>query len=151
MASARAETLSWQHISAPIPLGASDIGTAQDAPEISLTWTPVGLDIELHATGIWADILGPDTLAPWNGGSGLIFTLGIPKSGNREEYLTSNFFLFAFGFEKGSALGAAYLAGQDRWQPIFEMQPKIRQDDADNLELKASIPWASILPSRRQA
>jgi pimeloyl-ACP methyl ester carboxylesterase len=145
LATAQAETLSWQVISGPIPLASDLVGTASGAPEIRLTWTPVGLDIELLATGPWADVLGPDNLAPWNGGSGLVFTLGIPDS-NNQHYSTSNFFLFAFGVEKGTALGAIYLASQDRWQALSELVPKVRQDDADNLELRATIPWASILP-----
>ena len=146
MATAMAETLSWQESSEPIPLTSDQAGTASGAPvEIRLTWTPVGLDIELLATGPWAGVLGPDNLAPWNGGSGLVFTLGIPNLSN-QHYSTSNFFLFAFGVEKGNALGAIYLASQDRWQALAELVPKVRQDDADNLELRATIPWASILP-----
>ncbi len=145
LAAALAETLSWQEISGPIPLAAGHTGTATSPPEIRLTWTPVGLDIELHATGPWADLLGPDNLAPWNGGPGLVFTLGIPDL-NNQHYSISNFFLFAFGVEKGNALGAVYLASQERWQALAELVPKVRQDDAENLELRATIPWASILP-----
>ncbi|MEN8007581.1 MAG: hypothetical protein ABFS42_11235 [Candidatus Krumholzibacteriota bacterium] len=145
LASAKAETLSWQSISPPIPLttGYSDI--APGDPEIRLTWTPVGLDIELLATGRWSDLGGPDNLAPWNGGSGLVLTLGTLDPDD-EEFTTANFFMFAFGLESRTPVGAIYLAGQDRWQSLSELVPKIRQDAADNLELRTTIPWASILP-----
>ncbi|MCK9997243.1 MAG: hypothetical protein KAH56_13290 [Candidatus Krumholzibacteria bacterium] len=146
LASAKAETLSWQAVSPPITLATDQAGIPSSDPEIRLTWTPVGLDIELRAAGPWADLVGPDNLAPWNGGPGLVFTLGLPDSENHGEYLTSNFFLFAFGMEKGTPVGAAFLKEQDRWQPISELQPKIRQDGDDHLELRATIPWASILP-----
>ncbi len=146
LASAKAETLSWQAVSHPIPLATDQAGISSSDPEIRMTWTPVGLDIELRAAGLWAGLVGPDNLAPWNGGSGLVFTLGLPDSEGPEKYLTSNFFLFAFGMEKGTPVGAVYLTGQDRWQTISELQPKIRQDADDHLELRATIPWASILP-----
>ena len=145
LASAKAETLSWQTISPLIPLVSDQEGFSSGDPGIRLTWTPVGLDIELRAAGPWSGLVNPDNLAPWNGGAGLVFTLGILDSSN-QKYWTSNFFLFAFGLEKGSALGAIYLAGQNRWQTLSELQPKIRQDAEDNLELRATIPWASILP-----
>ncbi len=146
LASARAETLSWQAVSSPIPLAPEQAVISSGGSDIKLTWTPVGLDIELFATGPWSDLIGPDNLAPWNGGSGLIFTLGVPDPESPKGYQTSNFFLFAFGLEKNTPVGAVYLTGQDRWQPIAELTPKIRQDGADKLELRATIPWPSILP-----
>ncbi len=146
LASSRAETLSWQAVSLPIQLATDQAGISLNDPEIRLTWTPVGLDIELRAAGPWAGLVGPDNLAPWNGGSGLVFTLGLPDSEDPKEYMASNFFLFAFGMEKGTPVGGVYLTGQERWQTISELQPKIRQDADDHLELRATIPWASILP-----
>ncbi len=146
LASARAETLSWQAVSSPILLAPEQTVISSLGPDIKLTWTPVGLDIELFATGRWSDLMGPDNLAPWNGGSGLVFTLGVPDTESPKGYQTSNFFLFAFGLEKNTPVGAVYLTGQDRWQPISELTPKIRQDGEDKLELRASIPWPSILP-----
>jgi len=146
LASSRAETLSWQSVSSPIPLAPEQAVISSSDPDITLTWTPVGLDIELRAPSLWSGLMGPENRAPWNGGSGLIFTLGVPESENPEGYLTSNFFLFAFGLEKNTPVGAVYLSAQDRWQPISELTPKIRQDAYDNLELRATIPWPSILP-----
>ncbi len=146
LAAAKAVTLTWQNISSPIPLVADHADTTSGAPEIRLTWTPVGLDIELRAAGPWSGLVAPDNLAPWNGGSGLVITLGIPDSSGTGDYQTSNHFLFAFGMEKDSAVGAAYLAGQDRWQSITELIPKIRLDDEGNLELRTTILWATILP-----
>jgi hypothetical protein len=146
LAAGRAVKLSWLDPSAPIPLVAGYSEVTTGAPEINLTWTPVGLEIELHAAGPWAGLGDPENLAPWNGGSGLVVTLGIPTAGSPDSYETSNHFLFAFGLEKSSPLGASYLASQERWQSIAEMQPKFRLDGNHNLELKATIPWALILP-----
>jgi len=146
LASARAETLSWQAVSSPITLVPEQAVISSSDPDITLTWTPVGLDLVLRAPGPWSGLMGPENLAPWNGGSGLIFTIGVPDSENPEGYQTSNFFLFAFGLEKSTPVGAVYLTTQGRWQPVSELTPKIRQDTEDNLELRATIPWTSILP-----
>jgi len=146
LATARAVTLAWQETSPPVPLVAGYSEPMAGDPEIRLTWTPVGLGIELHAGGVWSSLVGPDNLAPWNGGAGLVFTLGIPDSSRSGSYQSANHFLFAFGMEKGTATGATFLADQNRWQTISELHPKIRLDEADNLELRTTIPWAAILP-----
>ena len=146
LAADKAVTLSWQDISPPIHLmPAHDDSTCRE-PEIRLTWTPVGLDIELRVTGPGSGLAAPDNRAPWKGGAGLIITLGVSDSSDPDDYQTSNYFLFAFGMENGRILGAAYVAGQDRWQTIYELVPKIRLVGADNLELRTTIPWTSILP-----
>jgi hypothetical protein len=146
LATARALTLAWQETSSPISLVAGYSEPIAGDPEIRLTWTPVGLDIELHAGGPWSNLVGPDNLAPWNGGPGLVFTLGIPDASRSDSYQATNHFLFAFGLEKGAAAGATFLPGQNRWQVISELHPKIRLDDEENLELRTTIPWAAILP-----
>lgn len=146
LAAGQAVDLTWQTPSPSIPLVAAYSADTTGAPEIFLTWTPVGLQIELHAGEPWDGLADPENLAPWNGGPGLVITLGIPAAGDPDHYQTSNHFLFAFGLEKSTPLGAAFLSGQQRWQSVMEMQPKIRLDSDLNLELQATIPWALILP-----
>lgn len=141
---AAAITLTWQEESLPIPLTAPGVQPTGFDPEIILTWTPNGLLLELNASGPWSDLVGNGQLAPWNGGPGLAVTLAIPESGI--EARTSNHFLFAFGAEGSQPIGALFLAGQKRWQIITELQPKMKVDAADNLELTALIPWAAFLP-----
>ncbi len=146
LAASRAVSLAWKEESAPLVLANDSPGPVTGGPEIRLTWLPTGLGIELRAAPPWSSLVGPGNLAPWNGGSGLIFTLGVPDSNKAGEFQTSNHFVFAFGMEKNLPVGAAYLARPNRWQPISELQPKIRLDERDHLELRATIPWASILP-----
>ncbi len=146
LAAARAVSLSWEKVSSPLVLTSESSDPISGGPEIRLTWLPAGLAIELHAAPPWSSLVGPGTLAPWNGGPGLLFTLGIPDGNQAGEFQTSNHFVFAFGMEKNLPVGAAYLAGPGRWQPISELQPKIRLDEKDHLELRTTIPWASILP-----
>jgi hypothetical protein len=146
LAAGRAVSLSWQEASDPLRLTEDLRGPTPDQLEIRLTWTPTGLVVVLEAGPPWSTILGPGNVAPWNGGSGLVFTLGIPDGNSTGEFQTANHFLFAFGMENDLAVGATYLAGQDRWQPVAELQPKMRLDEAERLELRAAIPWAAILP-----
>lgn len=146
LAAARAVNLSWQEESPPLPLTADYAQPGETDPTIRLTWTPVGLDLVLQAGDSWSDLAAPDNPAPWNGGSGLVITLGIPDADNQEEYLAANFFLFAFGLEKGAPGGAVFLTGQNRWQIIAELQPKIRVDATGSLELRGTILWAAIAP-----
>jgi len=146
LAAARTVSLSWKKVSAALVLTSDTPAVNPGGPEISLTWQPAGLDIELRAAPPWSSMVGPGNLAPWNGGPGLIFTLGIPDGNESGEFQTSNYFVFAFGMEKDLPVGAAFLAGPNRWQPISELQPKIRVDERDHLQMRATIPWASILP-----
>lgn len=146
LATDRAASLAWLTPSSPLTMAQDYAAPAAGDPSISLTWTPVGLDIEFHGAGQWAAVLGTENLSPWNGGPGLVCTLGIPAAGKEDSFETANHFIFAFGMEKGRAVGAFYLAGPARWQPVAELQPKSRIDDAGVLELKATIPWATILP-----
>ena len=146
IAADRAVSLSWKKISPPLLLTNETSGPLSGGPEILLTWLPAGLAVELNAAPPWSSIVGPGNLAPWNGGPGLVFTLGIPDGNQVGEFQTSNHFVFAFGMEKGLPVGAAYLASPNRWQSISELQPKIRLDERDHLELRVTIPWAAILP-----
>jgi hypothetical protein len=143
-AAERAVTLAWQEMSRPLPLTRSGITASSDEPDIFLTWTPTGLDIELRAAGPWAGLVGPDLLAPWNGGPGLVVTLGLPEADSPAR--TANYFVFAFGTESERPIGAVYLAGQKRWQAVAEMAPKIRVDENGNIEVKTMVPWTAILP-----
>ncbi len=151
LATSRAVDLVWQETSAAVRLPSEEpgpgSGAVEDAPEMDLTWTPAGLDLVLRAAGAWSSLVAPDMLAPWNGGPGLVVTLGLPTgSEGGLGFRTDNHFLFAFGTEKGRPAGALFLAAQNRWQIISELQPKIRLTESNHLELKALIPWAGILP-----
>jgi hypothetical protein len=146
LSSSRAVDLHWQKKSETLQLFSGYGDTATDEPRISLTWTPVGLDISFSAAGRWADLMGPAIPAPWNGGPGLVCTIGIPPDGAGDSFQTANHFIFAFGMDNKRALGAMFVAGPDRWQPIAELQPKIRHGDGQTLEMKATIPWTAILP-----
>lgn len=113
-------------------------------PVLRLGWQPTGLDIELEAGPDWALLGTDDSLAPANGGPGLFVSLAIPD--RSRPFSSTNHFLFSFGAEKGSALGAMFIVEQRRWQRIAELDPKIRIDEAGRYHLKALVPWQAIMP-----
>ncbi|MGB5703280.1 MAG: hypothetical protein WBM48_10745, partial [Polyangiales bacterium] len=80
LATSRAVDLAWQEPSAAVRLTSAEPGSGsgalEDVPEMELTWTPAGLDLVLRAAGAWSSLVAPDMLAPWNGGPGLVVTLG---------------------------------------------------------------------------
>ena len=136
--------LAWRVPTAELALSGQDGTLGEGGPGLTLTWTSAGLDIDLRASGPWARLADPEMLAPWNGGAGLIVTLGIPDGETAAQ--TTNHFVFAFGSERERPIGALYLPGQKRWQAIAELQPKIRVDAEENLELQTMVPWSAILP-----
>jgi|GEM_PF-1649261 len=146
LAEARAVALNWQEASEPIILPSSAAGPRPDDPEIILTWTPVGLSLELRAAGPWSTLTDPGQPAPWNGGAGLVITLGLPPSGDGSGFETGNHFIFAFGTENNGPIGGLYLSAVGRWQAVAELQPKIKLDEGGDLAVRATIPWTAILP-----
>jgi hypothetical protein len=146
LAAARTVNLSWQTPSPPLPLTAGYDQPGNTDPTLRLTWTPVGLDLVLAAGASWSGLAAPNILAPWNGGPGLVFTLGISEADRPNDYRAANNFLFAFGLEKGAPAGATFLTDQNRWQVIAELQPKIRLDAQGHLEMRTTVPWDAILP-----
>jgi hypothetical protein len=119
-------------------------GPAVVPPELKLRWDEVGLNLELKASAQWAGLITSDPLAPWNGGAGLIVTLSIPDGTSSFE--SRNHFMFAFGAENAEGVGGAFLAEQDRWQRVLELDPKIRVSETGQVDLDAVIPWPAIMP-----
>ena len=113
-------------------------------PSMRLRWLPTGLDFELTLVNSWANLASDKIRAPWNGGPGLVLTLGIPEPAT--PFDTGSHFVMAFGLEKSSPVGAIYLE-RGGWQRILELDPTLRIDTRQNTTiLTGTIPWQTIQP-----
>ncbi len=115
-----------------------------DRPQLSLLWGDNGLEFELTATGQWREMFAVDTQAPWQGGPGLLFSLGMLT--DPDDLESTNHFLFAFGFEAKGGVGGMYISTQGQWQRVAELAPKIKIDETGPLRLSAMIPWQALMP-----
>ena len=143
---------SWSEPRALIPHRAvvpsaavSSVAGLLSQPQLRLMWHNGGLGLELTAGQDWETLFSQaGTLAPWNGGSGLILSLGVlddPAATTSE-----NHHLFAFGIEAKGGVGGMFIAAQQHWQQVLELAPKIRVDDQGQLHLTATIPWEALMP-----
>jgi len=114
-------------------------------PTVRLKWVPTGLEIEAVAPGSWPGFGGKEAEAPWAGGSALLVTLAVPDGTSGFE--SANLYMFAFGNEMGTHLGAVYQEELQRWQPLRELDTRIvnGQDGADH-RITVTVPWQSVLP-----
>lgn len=130
--------------SGPLPLHPRAGDETSDPASLRLRWEQLGLDIELKATGLWAGLATPGAPAPWKGGPALVLTLGVPDG--EAAWSTSNYWIFAFGLENDAPVGAVRLPGQERWQRVLELDPKLRYNAEGDLVLKTTVPWAALMP-----
>jgi len=115
-----------------------------DDPRLRLQWQDKGLAFELNATTFWEPAVEPNNSPPWQGGPGLMITLGVPEG--PEDWDLRNHFIFAFGLEHRSGAGAMFLTSQNSWQRVQELSPKIRVGENGDWLLAGIIPWQTIMP-----
>ncbi|MDX2473453.1 MAG: hypothetical protein QNL91_07050 [Candidatus Krumholzibacteria bacterium] len=114
-------------------------------PQLRLIWNDAGLGVELTAGQDWEAMFAQAaTRAPWNGGPGLILSLGVLD--DLTATTSGNHHLFAFGIEAKGGVGGLYIPAQQHWQQVLELAPKIRIDEAGQLRLTTTIPWQALMP-----
>ena len=117
---------------------------ADDVVGVGLTWKPRGLRLELKLAGVWAGLGNAGSPPPWRGGPGAVVTLAVPDRDPR--WTSGNFWIFAFGMDTASPVGALWIPEQRRWQRVLELDPKARYDTAGTLELTMILPWSTLMP-----
>ncbi|MCP4292522.1 MAG: hypothetical protein GY780_11900 [bacterium] len=125
--------------------GWKNLGTGDDNSSIRLQWQPTSLEMEIQLTGEIANAIISKPFPPWQGGPGVMVTLAIPDGTSSFE--SGNTFIFAFGKNKTSGMGALFLGPQLGWQTIGELTPEIIENPQETTVLiRASISWQSLLP-----
>lgn len=115
-----------------------------DAPDLHLRWSPLGLELELTAGGVWADLAGAGATPPWQGGPSVAVTLAVP--GQTPSYSSRNAWILAFGLEQKRPVGALFLAGRGHWQRIVELDPQLETNEAGGVVFGVTVPWRTIRP-----
>lgn len=114
------------------------------SPTLRLRWQETGLELEADADSSWAAALAGPGMTPWQGGPGLMLSLSIPDSTSAWE--SANHFLFSFGLDRSGMGGAMFVASQRKWQPISDLEPKIKSTVGGGIRFSAFIPWTAIMP-----
>lgn len=117
---------------------------AADQARVHLAWEPRGLRLDLHLAGVWAGLAAKEAPPPWRGGPGAVVTLAVSDRDDPER--SGNFWLFAFGVDTVSPVGALWLPGQQRWQRVGELDPKARYGAAGDLVFTVTLPWSTLMP-----
>jgi hypothetical protein len=119
-------------------------GGPTSRPRLRLQWQEAGLEIELATDADWDAVPTKNATAPWNGGPGLLVSLGAAQDGS--VLASDNHFLFAFGREGKSGVGGLYVTTQRRWQRVVELDPVLAATPNGGQRLTANIPWSAISP-----
>lgn len=114
------------------------------APAIRLRWQPKGLDFELILQQDYAQWQGDKIRSPWDGGPGLVLTLGVPDGASSFE--SPAHFVLAFGLEKSAPVGAMFTPSLG-WQRVLQLDPDVKLDpQKQTLVMTGTVPWQSIQP-----
>jgi len=125
------------------PVETADI-TPVSSPRLRLRWHETGLEMEITTDKDWSRALAASTLAPWNGGPGLLLSLSVPDG--TADWESANHFLFAFGTETNGGVGSMFVTSMGHWQPVAELMPKIKAFGVEQVRLTATIPWQALMP-----
>lgn len=117
---------------------------APDGSRVAVTWHPSHLQLSLKLADGRRRWLSSGESVPWNGTGGVLVVLG-PHAGDGTGE-TSDAFVFGFGLEKDTPVGALYVAAAGAWQRVRELAPKIVRADPDRLVVDIAIPWTAIAP-----
>lgn len=117
---------------------------APDGSRVAVTWHSSHLELNLALNDGQRRWLSSGESVPWNRTGGVLVVLG-PHAGDGTGE-TSDAFVFGFGLEKDTPVGAMYVAAAGAWQRVRELEPKIRRADPERLVVDIAIPWTAIAP-----
>ncbi|MFT5232710.1 MAG: hypothetical protein ACI9UK_000782 [Candidatus Krumholzibacteriia bacterium] len=113
-------------------------------PQMRLQWQDKGLAFELTGDTNWESAIDANNSPPWQGGPGMMITLGVPE--DEHNWDVTNHYIFAFGLENKGGVGGLFLPSQNTWQRVRELAPKIRVDEGGKWLMTGLIPWQVIAP-----
>lgn len=146
-AAQRRQDLVRDRWSDPAPLDfvtpADPAGAAGFRPALRLRWGATALELELTLAGPWTTLFTARTAPPWAGGPSVVVAVTVPDGSGPAE--SRDHFLFAFGRDKETPVGAVWVPEQASWQRVLELDPEVR-DDGGNLVVVARVPWRSLAP-----